>query len=198
MKTCWLHLLRIPAFTLPKPSALEARQMSCRNFLSSLVYSCKITLCSLSVWSGERGTVNRRKKRRRLPTCKRIIFSQDPCSNRNNCLVSWNSGTPPSNSLSLASQQCLRSTGEGWANPLVSSSPVVTAPNLVHSFKWVSLQPNTKLTDSYTVKSQEMFRPGWKACRVTQICSLHFLFQNDTFWHPIQNWNLFYRGWSSS
>lgn len=196
-ETCWLHLLRISALMLPKPSALEARHASYRNFLFSLVCLCKITFCSRSLWSGKRGTVTEWRKGE---DCLHVnqFFSQDSCGNRNNCLVLWNPGNPPSNSLSLASQQYLRSIGGGWANSLVSSSPDATAPNLVHDFKWVSLQSNTKLTHAYTVKSHETFRSGWQVCKTYS----DTLFYVSCFRRPsdIQshNWKLFYGEWSSS
>lgn len=155
---CWeSQLLLCPS---PLPWRQDTRLTE--TFFSQSL--CKITFCSLSLWSGKRGTVTEWRKGE---DCLHVnqFFSQDPCSSRNNCLVLWNPGNPPSNSLSLASQQYLRSIGGGWANSLACSSPDVTALNLVHNFKGVSLQSNTKLTHTCTVKSHETFRSGWQVCK---------------------------------
>lgn len=189
------NLLTAPAENSSSYSAQTLCPGGRTNILQklSLLFSLFMQNYTLQPVYVDWGKGNSNRGRRRLPSCKLIIFSQDPCSNRNNCWVSWNSGTPPSNSWFLASQQCLER--HRWR---LSQLPCELI-SWCHSPKsHTQLQPNTKLSHGYTGKHHEMFAPGWKGCRVTQIWSLHFLLLNKTFQHPIQNWNVFYRGWSSS
>lgn len=112
-----------------------------------------------------------------MPTCKLIIFSPDPCSKRNNCWVSWNSGTPPRKSLSLASLQCLRSTGGAEPIPCKFIHSPKSHPQLQRSCP-TKHQSDPELPWNHTN------RPAWGVCRVTHIGSLHFLFLNETLWLP--------------